>query len=140
MPSDAERLIEALARGATELHELAAVILFGSHATGRARANSDIDVAVLSRDYVAPGDQLRLLQRIVTTLAQHVAADRLHVTILNDRAPVLAYEVLRDGKVVTCNDPVALHRFRTRIYRLHSDYEHVERLFRARTVRRALNG
>lgn len=134
---DLERLIEALRCGAEGLHELAAVILFGSHATGRARVDSDIDVAVLLKDDAAAADRLELLRRIITTLAQRVAADRLHITVLSDRAPTVAFEALRDGKVILSRDPIALHRFRTRIYRLHADYEHVERLFRTRTARRA---
>ncbi len=136
---DAARLIDALARGSAALKDASAVILFGSHATGRARADSDIDVGVLLADS-ACSDRLAVLRGIVEDLATNVAADRLHVTILNDAAPVLAYEVLRDGVVVGCADPVALHRFRMRTYRVHADYEHVERLFRARTASRAANG
>jgi predicted nucleotidyltransferase len=133
-------LSEALARGAAELADADAVILFGSWARGRARADSDVDVAVLMRQRPHASERLALSRCIVTTLAKQVAADRLHVVILNDAPPVLAFEVLRFGRVIVCRDPVALHRFRVRTYRMRADYEHVERLFRQRTAQMARHG
>lgn len=136
----ASRLDEALARAATELDAVAAVLLFGSHATGRARADSDIDVALLLEQLPPPDQRLSFLKQTIARLGRHVAADRLHVLILNDAPPHLAFEALRTGRVIARADAVALHRFRVRTYRMHADYEHVERLFRARTERRARHG
>lgn len=63
MDTDASELIERLRRAAEPLPELSAAILFGSRAVGRARPESDIDVAVLLTDSAVETDRGELLRR-----------------------------------------------------------------------------
>lgn len=135
-----DRLLRAVERGAEALPEVQAAFLFGSHATGRARADSDIDVAVLLDAEFAQANRAGSLRRVIESLAAHLAADRLDVVILNDAPPALAFQVLKHGKVAFERNATALHRFRVRTYARHADYEPVERFFREVTRRRALAG
>src|SRR5688500_18035952 len=134
---NADPLLRAVANAAESLPEIQAAFLFGSQASGRARADSDVDVAILI-DGAASGDARTRLQRTIEALAAYVAADRLDVVILNDAPPALAFQVLKGGKVAFERDRTALHRFRVRTYARHSDFESTERFFRAVTRRRAL--
>lgn len=133
-----QRLLEAIARALSPLDEVQAALLFGSRATGKARPDSDVDVAVLlSHESSNVGAELR---RLVGALTGEVAADRLDVVILNGAPPALAFQVLKYGVVAFERDVRPLHRFRVRTYGAHADYEPVERFFREVTKRRAISG
>ena len=74
------------------------VVLFGSHATGAAGEDSDIDVAVVFNEFA--GDTLEVsarlcgLTRRVSTLIEPILVDRAH-----DRSGFVA-EILRTGEVI----------------------------------------
>jgi predicted nucleotidyltransferase len=137
---DADPLLRAVANAAESLPEIQAAFLFGSQASGRVRADSDVDIAILIDGTSASVDARTRLRRVIEALAAHVAADRLDVVILNDAPPALAFQVLKGGKLAFERDRTALHRFRVRTYARHSDFESTERFFRAVTRRRALTG
>lgn len=135
---NSERLAHAIAQATESLPEIQAAFLFGSQASGRARAESDIDVAVLLDTDLAPIGARERLRRVLEALAEHIAADRLDLVILNDAPPALAFQVLKHGKLALERDRTALHRFRVVTYSRHSDFVAVERFFRDATRRRAL--
>jgi len=76
-----------------EEHKLDFVALFGSQATGRTHAKSDIDIAYISRDkvdWVKFGTQLyRLFDR-----------EDVETADLATASPTLLYVVARDGKLL----------------------------------------
>lgn len=135
-----EDLAHAIARAVEPLPAIQAAFLFGSHASGHARADSDVDVGVLLDLAAATDDARARLRRVIGALAAELAADRLDVVILNDAPPVLAFEVLKHGRLAFERDRQALHRFRVATYARHADFVPVERLFRSVTRRRTLAG
>lgn len=137
----AERpLLEAISRAVSPLAEVRAALLFGSRATGTARSDSDIDIALLLDEAAPSAASNERLRFLIGALSRELAADRLDLVILNDAPPALAFRVLKDGLLAFERDPADLHRFRVRTYRLHADYAPVERFFREATRRRALAG
>jgi len=68
-----QRIVETVRRIQPALEQLGirpqAVVLFGSHATGEARPESDIDLAVLSDDFQGM-NMLRRLELVATALAR----------------------------------------------------------------------
>ena len=101
---------------------LVALWLFGSQATGRARSDSDVDLAAL---FVARPDVLAIVD---------AAADLeglLHRSVdlvdLSRASPALARQVLRSGRLILDHNPSARFRFETE---LPSRYEDL-RLLRA---------
>jgi predicted nucleotidyltransferase len=134
-----ETLLRAIRRAMASSARVQAALLFGSRATERARADSDIDVAVLLDEAPSASDRKNVLMSLASALGKELRADRLDIVLLNDAPPKLAFQVLRHGVVAFQRDPVPLHRFRVATYSRHADYEPVERLFRAVTKRRALS-
>jgi predicted nucleotidyltransferase len=126
-----------LSNGPSPLDEVRAALLFGSRARGRARPDSDIDVAVLLTR-TAAADEGAALRRLLGALACELAADRIDVVILNHAPPALAFQVLKYGRKVFARDRTELLAFRARTYSAHADYAHVERFFREATKRRLL--
>ena len=134
---EATNLLVALERALLPLPEVQAALLFGSHATGRAKPESDIDIAVLLDEAPEPSKRKALLRNLIAALGERLRADRLDLVILNDAPPKLAFHVLKDGKLAFERDRGPLHRFRVATYRRHADYEPVERFFRRITKARA---
>jgi len=116
---------------------VAAAFLFGSRATGRARADSDIDVAVLLDPAPRPDEAYAVRSTLLAALAGHLATERVDLVVLNDAPPALAFRVLREGRLSFRRDPVVLHRFTVATYRVQGDYAPVEEHFRAATKARA---
>lgn len=131
-------LVDAIQRALASSGEVEAALLFGSHATGRARVDSDIDVAVLLKTAPTSSTRKQILMSLASALGRELRADRVDLVLLNDAPPKLAFHVLKHGIVAFVRDPVVLHRFRVATYSRHADYEPVERFFRRVTKERAL--
>jgi predicted nucleotidyltransferase len=134
---DRDRAAQAIGRALAPLPEVKAALLFGSRASGRARHNSDVDVAVLLDPSLPPEEPRLRFRRLFEALGTELASDRVDLVILNEAPPALAFQVLKHGVVALERDRKDLLRFRVRTYALHADYEPVERFFREVTKRRA---
>jgi uncharacterized protein len=120
---DRDQLTRALREALEPLPDVLAAFLFGSHASGRARADSDVDVAVLLDSRAAAEEPRLLTRRLIAALGTTLAADRLDLIVLNGAPPALAFQVLAHGVLVFDRKPSALHEFRTHTYSAHADYE-----------------
>ena len=99
---------------------LDALYLHGSRATGRARADSDVDLAVLLR---RPPNRLEL-----ATVAVELSTPAGAVVDLVDLAaasPVLAMQVLRHGRLVATGNSDRIARF---VMRTVTDYADLQRV------------
>jgi predicted nucleotidyltransferase len=139
-PDECRPLSEAIARALAPRAEVRAALLFGSRAKGTARPDSDIDIAVLLDTMLVPPDSRSRLRGLFEALGNELAVDRIDLVVLNDAPPALAFQVLKHGVVAFERDRADLVRFRVRTYRLHADYEPVERLFREATRERLMKG
>jgi predicted nucleotidyltransferase len=133
-------LLSRVERALLPIAGVQAAFLFGSRATGKARPDSDIDIAVLLDSAPASGEGKRVLWQLLTALGSELRSDRVDLVVLNEASPKLAFQVLKQGLLAFARDLVQLHRFRVRTYSLHADREPVERFFREVTKRRAQGG
>lgn len=74
--------------------------LYGSQARGTAGPLSDVDVAALLREPIAP----TRLAELTGVVAEATGTRRADVVLLNDAPPALGYRVIRDGRVLICRD------------------------------------
>lgn len=97
-PGDAgATLIARLSDALEPRAEILEAYLFGSHARGQARPDSDIDVAVYIDEERAEEGDWGYRAELATALMVALRADDVDIVVLN-RAPVLLYHrVLRDG-------------------------------------------
>jgi predicted nucleotidyltransferase len=109
-----EQLRERLRDAAADIPDLQLVVLFGSEARGRARKDSDIDVAVLTE---SPAE----LDSLYLALAPVFKTDRLDLVDLRRAGPVLAFSVARSGLLLFERSPGTFRQFQSLAYRRFGD-------------------
>ena len=91
------RIVERLSGALAPREEVLEAYLFGSHARGGARPDSDIDVAVYVDEALADDGHWGYRAELTTDLMVALGTNEVDVVVLN-KAPILLYHrVLRDG-------------------------------------------
>ena len=111
----------AIARSVSKRREIQAAYLFGSVATGRTRADSDLDVAVLLGRRLGSRHLLNYRLKLMTDLGAALHRSDVEVVILNDAPPLLAHRILSQGQLVFERSASARVRFQVRIAALYAD-------------------
>lgn len=115
---------------------IAYALVFGSQARGTAHALSDVDVAIGLVD----GSPLGTLElgELISRL-ESAAGRSVHLVVLDDAPPGLAYRVFRDGQAIVGRDGQAFKSRKARAILEYLDFQPVEAMF-ARGVLRAGHG
>ncbi len=103
-----------------QCYDLDLIVVFGSQATGRARPDSDIDVAVrlMHRDWDNPEGELDLVGELVGALGN----GDVDVVFLNGASPLLLFEVARTGTPVYQRKPTTFMEFQSYAARRYYDH------------------
>ena len=123
VPQDAPRLdLAGLAAYFAGQTDVIAAYLFGSIARGQANRLSDVDIAVLLNSSV---DEEAALERQLKLMIDmdHFADREVQVVILNRAAPLLAYQVIRDGRLLFERDRAERIAFDVRAMKLYFDLQ-----------------
>lgn len=107
------------------MREVRLAFLFGSRAVGRARRDSDIDIAVLVDGplVVDAGGVNRMLRHLAGRLGGgEVRSDLLDVVLLNHAPVLLRHHVLRDGVLLRAKDDAERVRFAVQAMRDYQDF------------------
>jgi predicted nucleotidyltransferase len=138
--SDEPRVAELarlLAQALAQRVEIAEAYLFGSRATGRAQAHSDIDVAVYVDPDALRGHAYGYAADLTAHLMHALATNEIDVVVLNGAPPVLYHRVIRDGRRVLARD---LRATTTREgYALSRYCDYVPQLAKMEAARRTLS-
>lgn len=111
--------------------EITAVYLFGSSATGKVGPLSDVDVAVLLQEKsIAPKKQFGFLLDLLGEAMHACRRPDVEVVLLNQASPLLAYEIVRHGKVLYERHPGQRVATEARIVRDYLDFEPFHRVQR----------
>ena len=119
------RLGDDLARGLRAESAIRLAWLFGSRVREAARAESDVDVAVLVDDACADGAQALhdARRRLVPAMTHAVRSDLIDLVILNNAPPLLCHRVIRDGILLYARSDVERVRFMRRTLGEYLDLE-----------------
>jgi predicted nucleotidyltransferase len=99
--------------------DVVAAYLFGSHVSGKARPESDVDTAVLlsEEDGVVRFERrLRMMSEV-----SEVCGREADVIVLNDAPPILQHQVLRHGRLIFERDRRARVEFEVRAGKVYAD-------------------
>jgi len=92
---------------------IVSVYLFGSHASGRAHSESDVDVAVLLdwNRYPVRRDRFELRVRLAAELIPVVGNNEVDIVVLNDAPPPLGAKIVTTGVRIFCSNEALDHAF-----------------------------
>ena len=119
-------LIERLRRGASDAfspYPVRFAYLFGSHTEGRARADSDVDVAVVLVDGLARREAERIGSRCVEVLSAAAEVGSIQLTVLNDAPVRFVGRVLRQRIVLYSRDEPGRVAYESLLGRMADDIE-----------------
>ena len=143
MRDDNQRIMEMLFdpgfSGFCRNNSIRLALLFGSRVTGRARDDSDFDLAMLlesecPRDALTRGGQKR---ELIHNLSKHFFSSRIDLAILNDASTFLIYHVTHTGKVLYEANPGEFARLASLAVRQYSDgqlFREVEKKYLSQQV------
>src|SRR5438093_6063871 len=97
-----------------EIPEVRLIVLFGSVALGRSRADSDVDVGVVC-------DRAADLDALYVALAPQFQTARLDLVDLTFAGPLLAFHVARSGLPLFEREPGEFRRFQSLASRRYAD-------------------
>ncbi len=92
---------------------IVAAYLFGSTAQGKAHQQSDIDIAILFRESLAPDEIFQRILRLGTLLESHCSRP-IDLVALNRTPPLLRFQVIKTGTLLLENDHDARALFQMR--------------------------
>jgi len=97
IPEDLCRRINNFARGHVEI---VAIYIFGSIATAKNRAGSDIDVAIMFRSSIKGMERVQLETSLSNLLERDV-----DLIVFEEASPLLQHQILKYGCLVYESDP-----------------------------------
>jgi len=123
MERDVDTLVERVRRALAGVAGIRVAYLFGSRVTGRARADSDLDLAVKYDPVLDTAGRLRLELDVIAALADELGSlgERADVVDLDRASSALAFRAIRDGRRVVERDPGERVRLEARIARTYDD-------------------
>jgi predicted nucleotidyltransferase len=90
--------------------------IFGSHARGQTRPDSDLDIAILVTDPLSTNELVQLSSK----LSWETRQDRVDLVVLNEALPILAFEAI-SGLNVLCLDAAIQAEFSSLTCRLYEE-------------------
>jgi predicted nucleotidyltransferase len=92
-------------------------VVFGSQASGKIHAHSDVDLALWPVSPVPPLERLRWLSELENALAKDVSL----VLVSSDLDPVMGFEIVRQGCLVFEDEPGLWMAQRARMWQFYND-------------------
>ena len=95
-------------------------LLFGSQESGRQKAGSDLDIAIL---FKTPPEGMALLHYI-NTLSELTGAE-IDLAVLNRASAFMRHQVFKTGVPLLIKDPVRYRRFREKTISDYQEFKYV---------------
>ena len=109
--------------------------VYGSVSSGRARSDSDLDVGVLARERLSAAELAD-----VRAEAEALLGCSVDLVDLDQASPILAYQVLKHGRLVVDRAPSRRYRFTAGLPGRREDVLIMRRPIEERLIRRVLQG
>jgi predicted nucleotidyltransferase len=130
-----ELLVERAVQYLRSRPEVELAYLFGSQASGRTTALSDVDIAVCPS-----GDGLPIYRSLLAGLSRCLEGEEMDLILLTDAPPTFAHQVITNGRLIFCRDPHERVAFESQVIREYMDFGSLKAQQQAFLRRRILEG
>lgn len=100
MATRADSIADAISRFAVSHNDIVAVYVFGSVATGRSRASSDLDLAIMFRRQISGDERMAYETELSNMLGRDV-----DLVVFGQSGALLQHQILKSGRLVYESDP-----------------------------------
>ena len=98
----------------SDIKKVKAIYIFGSQVNGRARKDSDVDIAVLTKG-MSRNEELEIIG---------FGDDDLDISVFDNLPLVIQFRVLKEGKLLFCRDEKAVYDTRVRVFKQYLDFSY----------------
>lgn len=112
MDNNDETRLKYILNELSKLPFVRALILFGSQVNGMARQDSDIDIAVLTKN----------LSKQQETKILGYSNDKVDISLFNKLPLIIQFRIIKDGKIVFCRDKKYLHETKYNTIKKYLDF------------------
>ena len=114
--------------------------LFGSQASGRANAMSDVDVAVCVDRECLAATPYGYRAALIAQLSQVLGVQAVDLVVLNTASPALRFQVIRYGLLLFARSDAERVEFQVRTFNEYQDTRYLFREHQARLEERLVAG
>ena len=133
-----KKIKEKVVKIAEKKDYILAVYLFGSYAKNKAKASSDIDIAILlEKDKNQKSSELKI--EIYEELIKN-GLDNIDLVILNQASALLTYEVVKENHLLYKKDKFNAASYQSLMIRKYLDFEYYLKKNQDKFKERILNG
>lgn len=108
----------------SKLKCVSCIFLFGSYVHGRLRKDSDIDIAVLTKN-AKKNDELKIVG---------YSSDVFDISVFSRLPLQIQFRILQEGKVVFCRDEKSLYDIKVEVFKRYLDFSHFLRSFYTQVI------
>jgi predicted nucleotidyltransferase len=131
-----EKQIKIVTDYFSDKHDVVAVYLFGSQASGKQRPFSDVDIAILFK-HGDRGEMHRKRDDHMAALSRKLRKN-IHPVVLNTAGETLAKQVFTKGKCILDKDHRALAVFKMVMYARIADFAYYRKLMQEGFIRKTI--
>ena len=119
-----EEKLNLILKRISRLRGVSAIFLFGSQSNGKSREDSDIDIAVLTKN-ISRKKELDIIGH---------GDEKIDISIFSNLPLIIQFRVLSEGKLLFSKNQKDIHNTKIRVFRDYLDYSVFINNFYKRTI------
>jgi hypothetical protein len=122
LPNDVLTKVPSLIDSLTGAMEVAALYSFGSLAKNKLGPLSDLDFGILLSYQMAKKESIDKQLELVGAFTESLKTEEVDLVFMNHAPLNVAFQILKTGKLLLCNDIRSLIDFREKVVRSYLDF------------------
>ena len=123
LPKGVRNKIPGLVQSLVRDIDIVAMYAFGSLARDALKPLSDLDFGVLLSKRLDKRQRLDKHMELIGLFTDSLKTDEVDLIMMNDASPDIAFQILKTGKLLFCNDKPALTDFREHLVKTYLDFK-----------------
>ncbi len=112
MLEEDKKYINLIVKNISRLNGVSAIFLFGSQSNGKSRDDSDIDIAVLTKD-ISRKKELEIIG---------YGNEKTDISIFSNLPLIIQFRVLNEGRLLFSKNQKDIHDIKIKVFRDYLDY------------------